>query len=259
MKTIITVIVLLAVCSSTSAGFDLTKAESLEYRISYLGIPVVRAYIEGSPIAESDSGFYRISIHARTTKFWSMFYRVDNFYWTYVDSFGTPLVYRRDINEKPIDKQTQQSYDHQYNRIYYEGNTAIDHPGELENFFSGVYRLRIEDLEVGMIDSFYINIEKSIWQVRCKVEKTMEIQMEGMNIECLQIDVKFDPLFPDVNRLKTDILSNKLVNSETVLKIYLTNDRWRLPVRMDYRMSPFDVKATITELPEEYLDLLGSK
>jgi hypothetical protein len=208
------------------------------------------------PISVPDSGAYRIAIEAKTTKFWGLFYPIDNFYWTYLDTIGNPLYYKREIDEKSLKKTTEQDFDHSLNRIYYEGNTAIDHPGRLENFFSGLYGLRAAELKEGYSDSFYVNVEQASWLVKVAVEGTDEMRAGDYDIECHRIDVKFKQLYPEARRLPSDALSYNLISEDTELKIYLSNDDWHLPIRMDYKLSPFDVKAVITEFPEGYPEQL---
>ncbi|MBD3167991.1 MAG: DUF3108 domain-containing protein [candidate division Zixibacteria bacterium] len=237
--------------------FDYSQDEHSKYSVRFLGFPVVRVNIQNGPI-DSDSGAYRISIEARTTKFWSMFYRVDNFYWTYLDTVGMPVVYKRKIEEKSIKKETEQTFDHRFNRIYYEGNTAIDHPGELENFFSGLFRLRTLPLEVGFRDSFYINAEKAIWMVRSNVLDTVELNHQGRDIECFKVDVEFQRVTPEAKPLPSDVLTLNIVSEDTDLKIYISSDERRLPIKIDYNLSPFNVVASIDEFPDNFQESQNS-
>jgi len=254
LKNIILAISLLLIWANHALSFDFLRAEKAKYEVRYLTLPVVRVSMESTPITEPDSGSYRIYITARTTKFWSMFYPIDNFYWTYLDTIGLPLIYRRNINEKSLKKQSSEQFDHRFNRIYYEGDTAIDHPGDLENFFSALYRLRTAPLYLGMADSFYINVEKASWIARWTVEGIKDIKAGGKQISCYQIDVKFTSKLQDTKRLPTDALSLNLVSEDTILKIYISKDDWRLPINVEYQLTPFDVEAIITEFPKGYLE-----
>ncbi|MCP4633850.1 MAG: DUF3108 domain-containing protein [candidate division Zixibacteria bacterium] len=246
MKTILLVLLIFAF-SSSALAFDFNNKEEIEYKVTFMGMTVVRAYINGDPVNPSDSGSYRLSIKARTTKFWNMFYPLENYYLTYMDTTGAPLIYRRNINEKSFKNITEQNYDHKLNRIYYEGNTAVDHPGQLENFFSAVYKLRTMPMEIGVIDSFYLNIEKAAWLVIVTVEGNKSINVLDEKTDCFEIDAKFVPMNQTANRLPTDILTNKLVNSGTDLTLFISNDERRVPAKMVYNMTPFDVNVTVTK------------
>lgn len=237
---------------STVFAFNYSRAEEIKYDVTYLGLPVVRVEVENSPIAEPDSGSYRIFASAKTTKFWSLFYPLENFYWTYLDTLGRPLIYKRIIKEKSYKNSSAQEFDHRFNRIYYEGDTAIDHPGNLQNFFSSVYRLREIPIDYGTADSFYINVEKASWKIKWSVEDREELQVLGREIDCYVVDVKFESMNPNAKRLRTDALSYNLMSEDTELKLYLSNDDWRLPIKMTYKLSPFDIQAKITEFPEGY-------
>ena len=245
---------LLTFSQSDAFGFDYQRVEKAKYTVTYLGLPVVRVTMENGPPSVPDSGAYRISIQARTTKFWGLFYSIDNSYRTYLDSTGLPLVYSRNINEKSLKKITQQSYDHKFNRIYYEGNTAIDHPGRLENFFSGLFHIRMMPLSTGLVDSFYINVEKASWIVVFTVEGTKIIRAKGKRINCRIINIKFKRVNSTAKRLPTDALSYNLISEDTELIIYLSRDIYRLPIKMQYKLSPFDITATITEFPEYFTE-----
>ena len=100
---------LIAFSQSDAFGFDYQRVEKAKYTVTYLGLPVVRVTMENGPPSVPDSGAYRISIQARTTKFWGLFYSIDNSYRTYLDSTGLPLVYSRNINEKSLQPYLRRS------------------------------------------------------------------------------------------------------------------------------------------------------
>jgi len=233
-------------------GFDLSKSEGIDYSVKYLGVLVVRVSIKSEPLVDNpDSGYYRIDIRAKTTKFWGMFYSVDNNYITYLDSLGHPLIYRRFINEKSFKNNSVQRFDNRFNRIYYDGDTAIDHPGDLENLFSGIYGLRLKNLAAGDEDSFCINAEKAAWKVLWAVEDTEKVKIGNKAIPCIRVQVHFIPFVPEAKRLRSDILTNKLVNENTKLTIFFSADKRHLPVKINYKFSPFDVKAVIENFPDD--------
>jgi len=74
--------------------------------------------------------------------------------------------------------------------------------------------------------------------------RTERIRTNIGNFQTNLVEISFKPI-DNTTGLRSDMLTNNLVNETNVLNFWFTDDEYQIPVRATYNMRPFNVNWTI--------------
>lgn len=229
--------------------------ESNDYKLTYLSISAVSISLSIPEIVQVDNKkAYRIVAYSKTTSFFSQFYSLENKYETFVDvETGLPLRYHKFITQKTIKQELMANYDHGKNTAHYEGGKfpeSFDIPVQenSHNFFSMIYFLRRESLEVGKIYRMNLDVETEPWKVEAKVIQRETVEAVDREWDAFKVEFKFIPMKEEIKRKKTDILTRRLATSKTRLIFWIAAEAPHPFLKIEFEMSPFSAYTKLVEM-----------
>lgn len=227
--------------------------QTWEYSVKYLGMTAVRATAELERISyDGNTEVEHLLLKAKSTKVYSLLYRVENEYETFIDSHsGYPIRYLRRIDEGSLRGNFTTNFYQDEGRAVYDSVEEVKLQERSHDFFSAILYLRRQKLNPGDSYSFLLNVDKCDWEVTATVAGEEEYKIDRKRLSAKIVQVGFRYLGPKPKpRIDTDILTYHLVDEEAKLKIFISDDENRLPLRMEYQLWPFSVKAYMNHLPK---------
>jgi hypothetical protein len=221
--------------------------EQLTAEITFLNIPVATATLQVTQeTLEGDQSSYRLAITAKSTRFYSLLYKVDNRY----DSFFTwphfqTLRYERHIREPGVDLQRVVRY--QGGQAIADGEEPVSVPGDVRDLFSALYALRGQPLNENQVIDSPMDLDGQLWVVRATVLGRERVKTRLDGHMAIKVMVRFlNPNQAQRHRRESDVLTNNLVKERTKLTIWFSDDEQRIPLKAQYRFSPFFIKAVFS-------------
>lgn len=223
--------------------------ENLAVEITFLKIPVVNATLRVTEeTAEGDRPIYHLAVWAKTTPFYSLLYRVNNRY----DSFftwpqGHTLRYERHIQETGWTLRRVVTYQEGY--AVYDGQRRVLVPAETRDLFSALYALRGQPLENNRVSDSSLDLDGQTWMMRAVVLGREQVQTDMGLRRAVKVQIRF--LSSDRvqgNKRESDVLTNNLVREKTKVIIWLSDDERKTPLKAQFRLAPFSIKATFCTL-----------
>jgi len=221
--------------------------EQLTAEITFLNIPVAIATLQVTQeTLEGDQSSYHLAITAKSTPFYSLLYPVDNRY----DSFFTwphfrTSRYERHIREPGVDLQRVVRY--QNGQAIADGEEPVSVPRDVRDLFSALYALRGQPLKENQVIDSPMDLDGQLWVVRATVLGRERVKSRRDVHIAIKVMVRFlSPKQAQRTRRASDVLTNNLVKERTKLTIWFSDDEQRIPLKAQYRFSPFFIKAVFS-------------
>ena len=204
--------------------------------IRYLGFPVVRVKI-------TDDG-NELKVYAKATTIASIAAKMDNTYISdYTDDYLSS-TFRKIIKQKDYAEDRIIYYD-RINMVanresYINKDLTKDYPiTEISrDFFSALFYLR------GKLDEsnghLWLDANSLIWKAPYKIVKKEIIRTTFGKIETIKVKIDFENV-NELEKERSDMLTNNLVNDEKSLYFWFTADEQHIPVKAKFEMKPFPV------------------
>jgi hypothetical protein len=161
---------------------------------------------------------YQVVTTARSNSFFSSFYRVEDRVESIMDAIGLfPWRFEKHLREGSYSSDRQCDFDQTSHRVVYKNDT-IDVAPFVQDALSTIYYVRTQPLEVGksfLLDNF---IDGKKYHLEVQVLKREAITVEAGTFDCIVVE----PITQSVGLFK----------HEGRLKVWLTDDRLRMPVLM---------------------------
>jgi len=161
---------------------------------------------------------YQVATLAQSNSFFSSFYRVEDRVESIVDAAGLfAWRFEKHLREGSYNSDRQYDFDQLANRVVYKGDTVEVAP-YVQDALSTLYFVRTQPLQVGK--SFYLDnfIDGKKYHLEVKVLERETVTVEAGTFECLVVE----PITQSVGLFK----------HEGQLRVWLTDDRLRMPVLM---------------------------
>jgi hypothetical protein len=214
--------------------------ERLRYRLRYGPIIAGNAELAVEEIVLfRGRPAYRIVSRARSNKFFSKFYKVDDHVESLTDVDGLFSWWaEKHLREGRYRADRRTEFDQLNRRIYSNEDTLQQAPPFVQDILSGMYYLRTFDLEVGqeiLLDTFS---DGKLYPLRIKVLGREPVKTPAGRFDCLVVEpfLQTPALFKQKGRIQ----------------VWLTNDRRKLPVlmRTQIYVSAFSLGSVVAELEE---------
>lgn len=208
--------------------------EKLSFEVNYGFINAGTASMEVEKLIEYEGRpCYQIVTHANSNKFFSSFYKVDDRVESITDATGLfSWKFEKRLREGGYKAERKYCFDQKKN-VVYEGKDTIPVSPYAHDALSVLYYVRTLPLEVGKsVFAFnYVDGEKIHLEV--KVLKKEKITVQAGTFDCLVVE----PLSSTVGVFK----------NEGTLRVWLTDDRLRLPVLMKSKILVGSISAELTD------------
>jgi len=208
--------------------------EHLEFEVKYGFINAGTATMSVERLIEYENRpCFLITSIARSNSFFSTFYKVEDRVETIVDALGLfSWRFEKNLNEGKYHAQRLITFDQRHQKAFYKEDTA-DVPLFVQDALSVFYYVRTQGLEVGksvFVDHYN---DGKLFNLEVKVLEKETITVEAGTFECYVVE----PLLKSVGVFK----------HEGQLKVWLTDDRLRLPVLMKSKVLVGSISAELTD------------
>jgi hypothetical protein len=208
--------------------------EQLEFDIKYGFIRAGAATMSVERLIEYENRpCFLITSVAQSNSFFSTFYKVEDRIETILDANGLfSWRFEKNLNEGKYHARRIIIFDQRQQKAYYNQDT-VDVPLFVQDALSVFYYVRTQDLEVGK--SVFINNynDGKLFNLEVKVVEKEKVTVAAGTFECYVVE----PLMNSVGVFK----------HEGQLKVWLTDDRLRLPVLMKSKVLVGSISAELTD------------
>src|SRR5690554_5789108 len=222
--------------------------EELTFKVKYLFFNAAEAKFTVSKTVYQIQGrpTYKIDVHGRTLNIFKIFYVKDN-WGTYMDTARlVPYISYRHIEEGNYRKNEQIIFDHQDEtatvHLFDRDNkkitekTSHDAPANVQDIVSGFYYLRTRNLsalkqgETISIPGFF---DKKLYNIKLTFEGKERIKTQIGDFDTFI----FSPTMP----------GNKLFSGDNPVKVWITDDKNRIPVKITANLVVGSLNMEITQ------------
>lgn len=215
--------------------------EKLFYEVKYGFISAGTATMEVVRMIEFENRpAYQIVTQAKSNSFFSSFYKVDDRVESIMDASGLfSWRFEKNLQEGKYRSNRQYRFDQRNGIVVYKGDT-IEVAPFVQDALSTLYYVRVMPLEVGK--SFFLDnfIDGKKYHLEVKVLKREKITVDAGSFECLVVE----PITQSVGLFK----------HEGRLKVWLTDDRLKMPVLMKSKVIVGSIAVELTSYELSSLD-----
>lgn len=208
--------------------------EKLKFDINYGFINAGTATMEVEKLIEFEGRpSYQIVTRANSNKFFTSFYKVDDRVESIVDATGLfSWRFEKKLREGGYKAERKYQFDQRHN-VVYEGKDTIAVSPYAQDALSVMFYIRTVPLEVGKSVFTFNYVDGQKINLEVKVLKKEKITVTAGTFDCLVVE----PLSSNVGVFK----------NEGTLRVWLTDDRLRLPVLMKSKILVGSISAELTE------------
>ena len=193
--------------------------EYLEFKVSYAGIPAGTAVLQ-IPDTINYNGIkcFKVMSTTRSNAFVSMFYKVRDTVYSYIDYDGIFTHYfRKRLHEGRYRAEKQTSYD-QRRHLAVTGKDTIPTYSFVQDAFSSMYYIRTQDIALDSDIKIDTHTDKKNYPLKIVIHGKERIKVPAGEFDCIIVE----PV------MRTE----GIFNAKGRIKIWLTDDRYKMPVKM---------------------------
>ncbi len=208
--------------------------EKLTFNINYGFINAGVATMEVARLIEYENRpCYQVITRAKSNSFFSTFYKVDDQVESIIDAVGIfTWRFEKNLREGSYRSNRMYSFDQRSSVVYYRDDT-LSTPSFVQDAVSVLYFVRTQKLEPGMslsVDNF---TDGKLYPLEVKVLKRDRVTVKAGTFDCLVVE----PLLKTVGVFK----------HKGKLKVWLTDDRLKMPVLMKSKILVGSITAELTD------------
>ena len=176
---------------------------------------------------------YQIVTTANSNSFFSTFYKVEDRVESIVDALGIfSWRFEKRLKEGGYRSDRMYEFDQRNNKVFYNEDTLVV-PPQVQDAISVLYYIRTQDLKVGetiRVDNF---TDGKLYPLEINILKKETITVKAGTFDCIVVE----PLQKGVGIFK----------HEGKLKVWLTDDRLKMPVQMKSKVIVGSITAELTD------------
>jgi len=225
-------ITLISLATALSAQVFM-NGEKLTFNVKYGIVSAAEATLEAKSSVYQGTPVWHLSTHARTHSFFDKFFKVRDrveSWWSKEDML--PFKFTKNLEEGRYRQHRVHIYNHAEGKTTYQrwsfgqnrfNNEVMDMPADTQDILSAFYHVRHQRLVPGR--SVYVNItaDGRNMYTEVAVHRRETVDTIFGKIECLVIEPKLagEAVFKQTGRIL----------------IWLTNDEYKIPVKMESKVS----------------------
>jgi hypothetical protein len=208
--------------------------EKLNFDIGYGFINAGYATLEVVDLIEfNERPCYLVISTANSNRFFSSFYRVEDRVESVIDALGIfSWHFEKNLREGNYRAKKSYAFDQLNNKVFYEEDT-IEVARYVQDALSILYYARTQELMVG--ESIYVDnfTDGDHYPLEVKVLRKERVKVKAGTFDCIVVE----PL----------LLASGIFKHEGRLKVWLTDDRLKMPVLMKSKVLVGSITAELTE------------
>jgi hypothetical protein len=215
--------------------------EKLTFEVKYGFISAGTAEMEVARLVEyQERPCYQIVTRARSNSFFSSFYKVEDRVESIMDATGLfSWRFEKNLREGSYRSDRQYDFDQVNHSVVYKGDTIEVEPF-VQDALSTLYYVRTQPLEVGKSVYLHNFIDGKKINLEARVLKKETITTDAGTFDCLVVE----PITQSVGLFK----------HEGRLRVWLTDDRLRMPVLMKSKVIVGSIAVELTDYELGSLD-----
>ncbi|MCD6249046.1 MAG: DUF3108 domain-containing protein [candidate division Zixibacteria bacterium] len=215
--------------------------EKFTFDVKYGFITAGTAEMEVMRLVEYENRpCYQIVTRANSNSFFSSFYKVEDRVESIMDATGLfSWRFEKNLREGNYSSDRQYAFDQRNHKVVYKGDTISIEPF-VQDAISMLYFVRVQPLEVGKAFFLHNFIDGKKYNLEVKVLKKETVTVDAGTFECLVVE----PITQSVGVFK----------HEGRLKVWLTDDRLRMPVLMKSKVIVGSITVELTDYTLGNLD-----
>ncbi len=208
--------------------------EKLSFDINYGFINAGTATMEVASLIEyEERPCFQIITTANSNSFFSSFYTVDDKAESIIDATGLfSWRFEKNLREGSYRSDRQYDFDQRNHSTVYKNDT-LDVEAYVQDALSMLYYIRTQELKVGT--SFFVDnfVDGRKFQTEVKIIKKETISVDAGSFDCVVVE----PLMSSVGVFK----------NKGSVKVWLTDDRMKMPVLMKTKIIVGSISAELTD------------
>lgn len=209
--------------------------EYLAYDVSFGPVTAGSAILKIPRILDHNGRkCYEIVSEIRSNKFFSGFFRVDDYAVSFLDTEGIfPWYFEKRLKEGKYKAERSVVFDH-YQGFAFEDSDTTEMPAYSQDVLSIIYYIRTQNFDVGdviMIDNY---ADKRYYPLQVKVMKRETIKVPAGKFECFY--------------LEPSIRVEGIQEPKGKLWLWLTTDNRKLPVRIKSKIAVGSLEMELTKM-----------
>jgi len=231
--------------------------ERLNFKMEYLNMKVANLeFFITSANKNINIPQYQLSVKAQSTAFATKLFKIDNVYRTFFDAkYFLPRKSVKNINQKNIQHKLVIDFDHNIHQASINDSIFWTLPNPCYDYFSMLYFIRSASWNKGDTLNFFLDSEYLISQVEAVITSEYKtLKFPCGKFKTIKIQLRFQLLTKIERPWKTDIISNRLAKPGSKLNIWLSDDEYRLPLKISYFQSLAKTKLILNSFSRRNLD-----
>ncbi|MCK9584028.1 MAG: DUF3108 domain-containing protein [Candidatus Cloacimonetes bacterium] len=231
-KLLVLAIILMSLSLSLSAEAFM-DGEKLTFKIKYGIISAAEATLEARTSVYQGTPVWYLSTNAKTYSFFDKLFRVRDRVESWWDKEShLPHKFAKNLQEGNYRQHRVHIYDHSkakttYQRWSYKqarfNNSEMEMPGDSQDILSAFYTVRNQDLQVGKSVRLNITADGRNMPTEVMIHRKEKLKCIFGEVECLVIEPK----------LRGEALFKQTGN----IYIWVTNDQYKIPVKLESKVS----------------------
>lgn len=249
MKRFIIAIILLSAMSLSAAVF--MDGEKLTFNVKYGIVNAAEATLEARTSVYQGTPVWYLTTNARTHNFFDKFFKIRDRVESWWDKESLlPYKFSKNLQEGRYRQHRVHIYDHARRRTTYQRwsfrenrfeNSEMDMPIDAQDILSAFYYVRSQPLQVGKSVMVNITADGRNMPTEVLVHRKEKVKSIFGEVECLVIEPK----------LKGEALFKQTGN----ILIWVTNDAFKIPVKLESKISFGSFTATLVSAQKVPLKL----
>jgi len=233
--------ILLMLSVSLVYGVPFMEGEKLTFDVKYGLINAAEATLEAKSASYQGESVWKLSTNAKTHPFFDKVFKVRDKVESWWDKdTQLPFKFSKNLQEGKYRQHRVHIYDHakhstiyqrwQFSKNTYE-NEVMDIPANTQDILSAFYYIRCQNLEVGKSARVNITADGRSMDTEVVVHRKEKRKTIFGEVECLVIEPKLrgEAVFKQTGRIL----------------IWLTNDEYKIPVRLESKVTFGSFVATL--------------
>ena len=222
--------------------------EKIKLNIYYLHLKIVNVSVNFSN--EKDNK--KITILAKSSGISNAFIKICNKYQCVSADNFLPSIYMKEIHQSNYQEQCIIQYNHKTKEALKKDilngvNEKYPIEDNTYDFFSGLFYIRSQDLQVNDSISFFVDANAIIWMTHAVMIKKEKIKTKIGTFDAIKCQITFERISKKERATNSDILTNNLMNEKNKLYLWFSDDDNHIPLKAVYDMFPFNVAWKIED------------
>jgi len=233
------------------------SGEILQYKMKLFNMPAGKMVFHVvQEFNTTASPIIKVKVKAKTNTIFNPLFHIDNEYEAqFFKKTQLPLSLIKNIDQKNIKHSISIIYDQNKNQASISDSMKWVIPDSCYSFFSMFYHLRYNEYKKNDTLNFYIDAESIISRGMATITDSTMIHSSLGTLYAYKIDISFLPLNNSKRQWKTDLLTNRLASPHSYMTMWLSCDKYRLPLRVDFNQKQYKVSLELLNYKQPELSV----